>query len=266
MGAVIEGKEGVSGSNVYPTGAQSLGMFMADEGQGGSSNPIFDSEPEQQFAYNQGAGSDNFTGSLANRMTAGNLDDPNPQLLPDYLHGTGVCSNPIPAGLPASPQDWSGFGAVPDLANLVPSTGRALSRAGGVPNTGADILYFTPPLPADAEPLPAGRSLPEPKRAWTKEEEEYLVAAKMQGCTYPDISTAMNDEFKVDRSANVLSKKYREIMARNTQDSVSLVLLCPEGLAPFSLSHRLPSFLADGVTSRDSTRLSTTPCLLCLRS
>lgn len=75
-----------------------------------------------------------------------------------------------------------------------------------------------PPLP-----LLPGRhpSLPPAKEVWTKEQEDFLVAAKKSGHTFPYIQQAMRTHFGVNRSTNVLSKRHRSIRDRDTQDSVS---------------------------------------------
>ncbi|KAN0103401.1 hypothetical protein V8E51_011714 [Hyaloscypha variabilis] len=55
--------------------------------------------------------------------------------------------------------------------------------------------------------------------SWPKALEDYLMASKKRNCTFPEISANMLQEFGIERSANVLSKKYRMILERDAEDN-----------------------------------------------
>jgi hypothetical protein len=57
--------------------------------------------------------------------------------------------------------------------------------------------------------------------SWPKALEDYLMASKKNNCTFPEISAKILQEFGIERSANVLSKKYRTILKRDAENSVS---------------------------------------------
>ena len=67
-------------------------------------------------------------------------------------------------------------------------------------------------------PLPAPR--PE---VWTAAQENHLKESKRNGKTYPEIRHSMWVAFGIDRSVNVLSKRYRMMLERDAKDNVS----CP---------------------------------------
>jgi hypothetical protein len=67
-------------------------------------------------------------------------------------------------------------------------------------------------------PLPAPR--PE---VWTTAQENHLKESKRNGKTYPEIRHSMWVAFGIDRSVNVLSKRYRMMLERDAKDNVS----CP---------------------------------------
>ncbi|KUJ16501.1 uncharacterized protein LY89DRAFT_782750 [Mollisia scopiformis] len=54
---------------------------------------------------------------------------------------------------------------------------------------------------------------------WPKALEDYLMASRKNGCTYPEISAKMLQEFGVERSANVLQKKHRMIRERDAEEN-----------------------------------------------
>ncbi|KAJ8125143.1 hypothetical protein O1611_g8498 [Lasiodiplodia mahajangana] len=85
--------------------------------------------------------------------------------------------------------------------------------------------------------------LPAPKSTWTAEQEEYLLAAKKNHCSFKAISEAMHKRFGVERNPNVLSKKYRAIRDRNIEES----------LVDQALKNTLPSIL--GVLDEEMQRL-----------
>jgi hypothetical protein len=90
-------------------------------------------------------------------------------------------------------------------------------------------------------PLPAPR--PE---VWTAAQENHLKESKRNGKTYPEIRHTMWVAFGIDRSVNVLSKRYRMMLERDAKDNVS----CPsardsgsetsdiEGLGHYEVSQR----------------------------
>jgi hypothetical protein len=65
-------------------------------------------------------------------------------------------------------------------------------------------------------PLPAPR--PE---VWTTAQENHLKESKRNGKTYPEIRHSMWVAFGIDRSVNVLSKRYRMMLERDAKDNVS---------------------------------------------
>jgi hypothetical protein len=77
---------------------------------------------------------------------------------------------------------------------------------------------------------PIGRELLSPPRfltamrvdAWTTAQEEYLMASKKRGKTFPEIRVGMWTAFGVDKNPNVLSKRYRAIIERNAKENVRL--------------------------------------------
>jgi hypothetical protein len=56
---------------------------------------------------------------------------------------------------------------------------------------------------------------------WPKELEDFLMAWKKANYTFPEISAKMLEVFGVERSANVLSKRYRMILERDAENNVS---------------------------------------------
>jgi hypothetical protein len=77
----------------------------------------------------------------------------------------------------------------------------------------SDFEGGLPPMP-----LPAPR--PE---VWTAAQENHLKESKRNGKTYPEIRRSMWVAFGIDRSVNVLSKRYRKMLERDAKDNVS----CP---------------------------------------
>jgi hypothetical protein len=65
-------------------------------------------------------------------------------------------------------------------------------------------------------PLPAPRS-----EVWTTAQENHLKESKRNGKTYPEIRHSMWVAFGIDRSVNVLSKRYRMMLERDAKDNVS---------------------------------------------
>ncbi|KAI0099614.1 hypothetical protein GGR51DRAFT_391907 [Nemania sp. FL0031] len=100
--------------------------------------------------------------------------------------------------------------SVGDLSSFLPPV--------ATPPTRAD--EFPPPGSSPATSCPIDTSLPAPKTTWTIEQEEYLLAAKKNRCSFKAISEAMNERFGVERNPNVLSKKYRAIRDRNIEESI----------------------------------------------
>ena len=90
-------------------------------------------------------------------------------------------------------------------------------------------------------PLPAPRS-----EVWTTAQENHLKESKRNNKTYPEIRHSMWVAFGIDRSVNVLSKRYRMMLERDAKDNVS----CPsardsgsetsdiEGLGHYEVSQR----------------------------
>ena len=75
----------------------------------------------------------------------------------------------------------------------------------------SDFEGGLPPMP-----LPAPR--PE---VWTAAQENHLKESKRNGKTYPEIRHSMWVAFGIDRSVNVLSKRYRMMLERDAKDNVS---------------------------------------------
>jgi hypothetical protein len=75
----------------------------------------------------------------------------------------------------------------------------------------SDFEEGLPPVP-----LPAPRS-----EAWTTAQETHLKESKRNGKTYPEIRHSMWVAFGIDRSVNVLSKRYRMMLERDAKDNVS---------------------------------------------
>jgi hypothetical protein len=77
----------------------------------------------------------------------------------------------------------------------------------------SDFEEGLPPMPLPA-PRPEG---------WTTAQENHLKESKRNGKTYPEIRHSMWVAFGIDRSVNVLSKRYRMMLERDAKDNVS----CP---------------------------------------
>ena len=75
----------------------------------------------------------------------------------------------------------------------------------------SDFEGGLPPMP-----LPAPRS-----EVWTTAQENHLKESKRNGKTYPEIRHSMWVAFGIDRSVNVLSKRYRMMLERDAKDNVS---------------------------------------------
>lgn len=128
------------------------------------------------------------------------------------------------------------FGFPPIHRELAPSaTSPALGESQAIPNYPGE--YFMPGTVEEWPPQAtmAGPSsdfegglppmpLPAPRpEVWTAAQENHLKESKRNGKTYPEIRHSMWVAFGIDRSVNVLSKRYRMMLERDAKDNVSFL-------------------------------------------
>lgn len=215
-------------------------------------------ELNQQFSYEHEIPSIDFSQLLGDPITAGPFPDSGMAAMSDELNPreNSYLASPGPLFM-SQPSDGAGT-FTRYLDPLYSSSSGARTPESRASRSPAGPLRSPAHYPAYASPHASSASLPSPKESWTREQEEFLVAAKKRGCTFPQIRQAMYERFGVDRNPNILSKKYRAVIDRSVsyQETVSVspVAFAPQSAAwptnlqpckvlDRALSNALPSML-----------------------